>query len=70
MEDPLFKRLRLHAKKKLCFTPGSDLALILSDCQDYLRLENQMILRYHRKGDGGRRVAFARACMIDFLRRP
>ena len=67
MEDPLFKRLRLHAKKKLCFTPGSDLALILSDCQDYLRLENQMILRYHRKGDSGRRVAFARACMIDVL---
>ena len=67
MEDPLFKRLRLHARKKLSFTPGSDRARVLSACKDYLRLENQMSLRYHRNGDSGRRVAFARACMIDVL---
>ncbi len=67
MEDPLFKRLRQHAKKKLSFVPGSDRARILSACKDFLRLENQMSLRYHRKGDSGKRVAFARACMIDVL---
>lgn len=67
MEDPLFKRLRLHAKKKLSFAPGSDRTLTLSACKDFLRLENQMSLRYHRKGDGGRRVAFALACMLDVL---
>ncbi len=67
MEDPLFKRLRLHSEKKLRFLPGADREVILAACKDFLRLENQMSLRYHRKGDGGGRVAFARACLMDVI---
>ena len=67
MEDPLFRRLRLHAKRRLKFEPETKRARIFGAYKDLLRLENQMILRYHRKGDSGSRVAFARSCVIDVL---
>lgn len=35
--------------------------------KEFLRLENEMLKRYHRKGDSGLRVAQARSIMIDVL---
>lgn len=67
MEDPLFRRLRLHAKKKLQFEPGCDRAELLAAYKEFYRLENIMNRRYHRKGDGGRRVAYARSCIMDVI---
>jgi len=51
----------------LGFEPSADRAEILHACKDYLRLEEKMIRRYHRKGENGLRVAQARAFTIDVI---
>jgi len=67
MEDPLFRRIRRHARRKLQDGHNKDRQELLLRYKEFLRLENEMLLRYHRKGDSGTRVARARAIMIDVL---
>lgn len=49
------------------FAPTTDPGERLKALKEYLRLEREMLLRYHQKGDGGVRVAMARSIMIDVL---
>jgi len=67
MNDPLFRRIRMHAEKRL--QPASDEAYParLARLKEYLRLENQMLQRYHHKGDTGTRVAKCRSIVLDVL---
>lgn len=67
MSDPLFRRLQQHAAKRLAFPPGTPQADRLTSYKEYLRLENEMLQRYHRKGESGTRVAKVRSCMMDVL---
>lgn len=67
MSDPLYRRLYLHADKKLQFAPTAEQSEVLAGCKEFLRLEDEMLQRYHRKGDSGLRVAQSRAMMIDVL---
>lgn len=67
MEDPLFRRIRRHARRKIQDGHNKDRQELLLRYKEFLRLENEMLLRYHRKGDSGIRVARARAIMIDVL---
>lgn len=66
-EDPLFRRIRAHADQRI----GSDLApdreSLVKACGKFFRLEREMLLRYHRKGDSGLRVARAGSIVIDVL---
>ncbi len=65
--DPLFRRIRQHAEKRLHFPFDATAADRLKALKDYMRLEREMLMRYHRKGDGGIRVAKARSVMLDVL---
>lgn len=67
LQDPLFRRIRLHAEKRLDFGPDTEPAERLRQLKEYMRLEQEMLHRYHEKGDGGLRVAKARTMMIDVL---
>lgn len=67
LQDPLFRRIRLHAEKRLDFGPETPPGERLKQLKEYLRLEQEMLHRYHEKGDGGLRVARARTIMIDVM---
>ena len=67
MEDPLFRRIREHAKKRLEPVRAENRAQLTQPFKEFLRLENKMLRRYHRKGDSGLRVAQARAIVMDVL---
>ena len=66
-EDPLFRRVKLHAKMRLQFTLRDPLNKRLPQLKEYLRLENEMLRRYHRKGDAGLKVAKARSIAMDVM---
>lgn len=66
-ENPLFRRLRKHAQKRLVFDPGVPRSKQLPAYKRFVELENKMLTRYHRKGDPGLRVCQARAAMIDVV---
>ncbi|WOO43358.1 [protein-PII] uridylyltransferase [Rubellicoccus peritrichatus] len=65
--DPLYRRIREHAEKRLLFDAGSSSGDRLPKLKEYMRLEREMLLRYQRKGDRGTRVAKARSIMLDVL---
>lgn len=67
LQDPLFRRIRLHADKRLTFGPDTPSGERLKQLKEYQRLEHEMLQRYHDKGDGGLRVAKAHTMMIDVL---
>ena len=67
MDDSIQKRLRTHAQDRLRFEPGADPSLVVAAYKKFLSLENQMILRNHRRGESGRRVAQIRSIAIDVL---
>lgn len=64
-QDPLFRRIRAHAKKRLPLDAPQ--LPTLARYKEYLRLERIMLERYQRKGDSGLRVARAYAIIIDVL---
>lgn len=63
--DPLNRRIQQHADRRLRFDPGTKRKDILLGFREFLRLETEMLRRYHRKGDSGTRVAFAYTLMMD-----
>ena len=66
-DDPLFRRTRQHAEKRLVFSGAKSDKQRLVDIKEFLRLEREMLLRYHQKGDTGYRLTRARAVIIDVL---
>lgn len=66
-DDPLFRRTRQHAEKRLIFHSGQSDSARLELIKDFVRLEREMLRRYHLKGDSGLRLTRARAITIDVL---
>ena len=66
-DDPLFRRTRQHAEKRLVFHSGQSDSSRLEMIKDFIRLEKEMLYRYHLKGDSGLRLTCARAIIIDVL---
>lgn len=67
MEDPLYRRIRKHAQQRFNFTINTDRAARVREYAKFLSLEAQLLKRYHKQGDSGRRVARARAICINVL---
>ncbi|MGJ8649128.1 MAG: [protein-PII] uridylyltransferase [Opitutaceae bacterium] len=66
-ENPLFRRLRTHAQKRLVFDPGESRSKQLPAYKRFMELENTMLMRNHRKGSSGMKNCQARAAMIDVI---
>ena len=66
-DDPLFRRIRQHAENRLAFSESQPDKERLALLKEFMRLEDEMLRRYHAKGDSGLRVARARAVLIDVL---
>ena len=66
-DDPLFRRTRQHAEKRLVFSGAKSDKQRIIDIKEFLRLEKEMLLRYHRKGDSGFRLTRAWAVIVDVL---
>lgn len=67
MDDPLFRRIRLHAQKRLTSDMALDRKDRLPKYKRFLELEDEMLRRYHEKGDSGIRVTQARSVMMDVM---
>ena len=50
-DDPLFRRTRQHAEKRLVFHSGHSDSARLELIKEFVRLEREMLQRYHLKGD-------------------
>jgi [protein-PII] uridylyltransferase len=66
-DDPLFRRTRKHAEKRLVFHSGQSDSSRLQMIKDFVRLEKEMLQRYHLKGDSGLRLTRARSIIMDVL---
>ncbi|MGJ8637836.1 MAG: [protein-PII] uridylyltransferase [Opitutaceae bacterium] len=66
-ENPLFRRLRTHAQKRLVFDPGESRSKQLPAYKRFMELESTMLKRNHRKGASGMKYCQARAAMIDVI---
>ena len=66
-DDPLFRRIRQHAELRLTFNAGQSDKQRLVQIKDFMRLEREMLLRYHQKGDSGLRLTRARSVIMDVL---
>ena len=67
LNDPLFRRIRQHAAKRLVFADAENNAERIAMLKEFVRLEEEMLKRYHRKGDSGLRVTRARAIIVDVI---
>ncbi len=67
VEDPLYRRTRQHARKRLDFALGTKMGERVTQLKEYLRLEREMLQRYQRNGDSGLRVTRAYSIMVDVL---
>ena len=65
--DPLFRRIRQHASRRIKFEDATPMEERVPHYKKFLHLEDEMLRRYHKKGDSGFRVARARAIIIDVL---
>ena len=66
-DDPLFRRTRQHAERRLIFDISQSSKDRLHQIKEFLRLEREMLLRYHQKGDSGLRLTRSRAVIMDVL---
>ncbi len=66
-DDPLFRRTRQHAERRLTFDISQSANERLELIKEFLRLEKEMLFRYHQKGDSGLRVTRSRAVIMDVL---
>jgi [protein-PII] uridylyltransferase len=66
-ENPVFRRLHKHAQKRLVFDPGVSRNKQLPAYKRYIELENEMLKRYHQKGESGMEVCQARAAVADVV---
>jgi len=65
--DPLYRRIRNHAKQRIRYAADTAKPERLKGYKEFLRLEREMISRYHRKGDEGLRVCQAYAILADVM---
>jgi [protein-PII] uridylyltransferase len=65
--DPLYRRIRSHAARKIRFGVDVPKSKRLAGYKRFLSLERGMIVRYHRKGDSGQRVCRAGAILVDVI---
>ncbi len=65
--DPLYRRIRVHAKKRIRFLPDVAKKDRLKGYKEFLRLEREMLVRHHRNGESGIRGCQARAIVTDVL---
>jgi [protein-PII] uridylyltransferase len=63
----LFRRVRQHASRRFQFSSETNKQEKTEAYKDFLRLENEMLMRYHRNGDSGLKVTLARAVVVDVL---
>ena len=66
-DDPLFRRTRQHAERRLSFGASQSAKERLEEIKEFLRLEKEMLLRYHQKGDSGLRLTRSRSVIMDVL---
>ena len=66
-DDPLFRRIRQHAELRLGFSATQSTKARLDQIKEFMRLEKEMLQRYHQKGDSGIRLTRARAVILDVL---
>ncbi len=66
-DDPLFRRIRQHAELRLSFRASQSDKDRLEQIKEFMRLEREMLFRYHQKGDPGLRLTRARAVILDVL---
>ncbi len=66
-DDPLFRRTRQHAEKRLNFSSSQSDKKRLEQIKEFIRLEREMLLRYHHKGDSGLRLTRSRSVILDVL---
>ena len=66
-DDPLFRRTRQHAERRLTFGATQSAKDRLEQIKEFLRLEREMLYRYHQKGDSGFRLTRARSVIMDVL---
>ena len=66
-DDPLFRRTRQHAERRLTFGITQSAKDRLEQIKEFLRLEKEMLHRYHQKGDSGLRLTRARSIIMDVL---
>ena len=66
-DDPLFRRTRQHAKLRLLFHSGQSDRERIEQIKEFIRLEREMLQRYHQKGDSGLRLTRARSVIMDVL---
>ena len=65
--DPLYRRVRRHAAQRINFLPEVPAKDRLAGYKNFLRLEREMIIRYHRKGDSGMRVCRSGSILVDVV---
>lgn len=66
--DPLYRRVRAHAAKRIRFEGEIPSRKQRTEAYlEFYRLERAMLERYHRKGDSGLRVAKAGSIILDVL---
>jgi [protein-PII] uridylyltransferase len=66
-DDPLFRRTRQHAERRLTFGATQSAKDRLEQIKEFLRLEKEMLQRYHQKGDSGIRLTRSRSVIMDVL---
>ena len=66
-DDPLFRRIRQHADLRLDFRATQSTKARLEQIKEFMRLEKEMLQRYHQKGDSGLRLTRARSVILDVL---
>ena len=67
IQSPSLNRLHQHAQKRLAFDPGVPRSEQLPAYKRFLELENELLLRDHRKGWSGRKICQARTVMVDVV---
>ncbi|HNX04975.1 MAG TPA: DUF294 nucleotidyltransferase-like domain-containing protein, partial [Opitutales bacterium] len=63
LEDPLHRRVRMHAERLNLGDASADLAAY----KEYMQQENVILERLHRQGQPGLRVARSRSMVVDIL---
>jgi len=63
LEDPLHRRIRMHAERMSLADPKSAVA----DYKRFMQQEHQILERSHRQGQGGLKVARSRSMVTDIL---
>ena len=66
-QSPLYRRVRQHAERRLCGDTYREPSSWMEELRQFVRLEKEMLRRYHEKRDPGLMVCQAYAVMIDVL---